>query len=177
MSRLINGCVIINPLIINYGINTPSAHSLMPANCGAQNNRKLILTLDQPVTRPLYPDRADTIVYAGKGTVHCVCLATGTQRDLAFQGFEADRNTLKYRCPAAAYGLDCQAQCHTAGQLNSYRDLSQQKLMTPARGTYCLKTGSDEFFRYSAPKIVKCRVSEPFKKIIFETKYPPLFRQ
>jgi hypothetical protein len=42
-----------------------------------------------------------------KGTVHCICLATGTQRDLAFQGFEADRNTLKYRCPAAAYGLDC----------------------------------------------------------------------
>ncbi|MDD5322763.1 MAG: hypothetical protein PHD43_19560, partial [Methylococcales bacterium] len=75
---------------------------------------------DQPVARPLYPDRADTLVYAGKGTVHCVCLATGTQRDLAFQGFEADRNTLKYRCPTAAYGLDCQAQCHTAGQLNSY---------------------------------------------------------
>jgi len=50
---------------------------------------------DQPVTRPLYPDRADTIVYAEKGTVHCVCVATGTQRDLAFQGFEADRNTLK----------------------------------------------------------------------------------
>jgi hypothetical protein len=29
------------------------------------------------------------------------------QRDLAFQGFEADRDALKYRCPAAAYGLDC----------------------------------------------------------------------
>jgi hypothetical protein len=27
---------------------------------------------------------------------------------------------LKYRCPAAAYGLDCQgqAQCHAAGQVN-----------------------------------------------------------
>ena len=33
---------------------------------------------DRPVTRPLYPDRADTIVYAEKGTVNCVCLATGT---------------------------------------------------------------------------------------------------
>jgi Transposase DDE domain len=74
----------------------------------------------QPITRPLYPDRADTIVHTEKGTVHCVCLVTGTQRDLAFQGFEADRNTLKYRCPAAAYGLDCQgqAQCHAAGQVN-----------------------------------------------------------
>ena len=26
---------------------------------------------------------------------------------MAFQGFEAERGTLKYRCPAAAYGLDC----------------------------------------------------------------------
>ena len=59
-------------------------------------------------------------MYTEKGTVHCVCLVTGTQRDLAFQGFEADRDTLKYRCPAAAYGLDCQcqAQCHAAGQVN-----------------------------------------------------------
>ena len=74
----------------------------------------------QAITRPLYPDRVDTIVHTEKGTVHCVCLATGTQRDLAFQGFEADRNTLKYRCAAAAYGLDCQgqAQCHAAGQVN-----------------------------------------------------------
>jgi hypothetical protein len=73
----------------------------------------------QPITRPLYPGRADTIVHTEKGTVHCLCPATGLQRDLAFQGFEADRNTLKYRCPAAAYGLDCQgqAQCHAAGQV------------------------------------------------------------
>ena len=73
----------------------------------------------QPITRPLYPDRADTIVHTEKGTVHCVCPASGVQRNLAFQGFEADRNTLKYRCPAAAYGLDCQGQppCHSAGQV------------------------------------------------------------
>jgi len=74
----------------------------------------------QAITRPLYPDRVDTLVHTEKGTVHCVCLVTGTQRDLAFQGFEADRNTLKYRCAAAAYGLDCQgqAQCHAAGKVN-----------------------------------------------------------
>jgi hypothetical protein len=73
-----------------------------------------------PITRPLYPDRADTIVYTEKGTVHCICPQEGTQRDMAFQGFEAERDCLKYRCPAAAYGLDCQgqAQCHAAGQVN-----------------------------------------------------------
>ena len=74
----------------------------------------------QAITRPLYPERADTVVYTEKGTVHCLCPATGIQRDLAFQGFEADRDTLKYRCPAAAYGLQCQgkSQCHAAGQVN-----------------------------------------------------------
>lgn len=68
----------------------------------------------QPITRALDPERSDTIVYTEKGSVHCICPAIGEQRDLAFQGFEADRNTLKYRCPAAAYDLEClgQAPCH-----------------------------------------------------------------
>lgn len=71
----------------------------------------------KPITRPLFPERVDTIVHTEKGSVHCICPHTGTQRDLAFQGFEADRNALKYRCPAAAYGLDCQGRdtCHRAG--------------------------------------------------------------
>ena len=56
----------------------------------------------KPITRPLYPQRADTIVHTEKGSVHCICPQTGEQRDLAFQGFESDRKTLKYRCPAAA---------------------------------------------------------------------------
>lgn len=71
----------------------------------------------RPITRPLYPLRADTIVYTERGSVHCICPGTGEQRDLAFQGFESDRGTLKYRCPAAAYGLECPGKttCHQAG--------------------------------------------------------------
>jgi len=71
----------------------------------------------KPVTRSLFPNRVDTIVYTEKGTVHCVCPKTGIQRDLAFQGFEDSRNTLKYRCPAAAYGFNCKgkAECHCSG--------------------------------------------------------------
>ena len=72
---------------------------------------------DRPITRPLFPDRVDTLVHTERGTLHCICPVTGEQRDLAFQGFEADRDTLKYRCPAAAYGLTCQGQeiCHRQG--------------------------------------------------------------
>lgn len=74
----------------------------------------------KPITRSLYPERVDTIVYTEKGTVHCICPVTGEQRDMAFYGFEADRNTLKYRCPAAAYGFKCKGceQCSVLGQVN-----------------------------------------------------------
>jgi len=74
----------------------------------------------EPITRPLYPERADNIVHTEKGQVRCVCPGTSEHRPMAFQGFEADRNTLKYRCPAAAYGLVCagQAMCHEMGQVH-----------------------------------------------------------
>ena len=37
----------------------------------------------------------------------CRCPETGTVRPMAFQGLEAERDALKHRCPAAAYGLEC----------------------------------------------------------------------
>ena len=42
-----------------------------------------------------------------KGTVFCHCLKTGEIREMAYNGFEKDRKTLKYMCPALAYGLEC----------------------------------------------------------------------
>ncbi len=68
----------------------------------------------------MFTERVDTIVHTEKGTLHCICPATGEQRDMAFHGFEADRNTLKYRCPAAAYGFQCQGrkECSAFGQVN-----------------------------------------------------------
>lgn len=69
----------------------------------------------QTITRPLFPKRVDTLVYSERGEVRCVCPATGEARDLAFMGYEADRESLKYRCPAAAYGFVCagRAECAT----------------------------------------------------------------
>ena len=52
----------------------------------------------------------DTIVYDESGHLHCVCPVTGTQREMAFQGFERGRNTLKFRCPAATYDMDCKGR-------------------------------------------------------------------
>ncbi len=74
----------------------------------------------QAITRALQPNQADNIIHTEKGEVFCVCPSTGEQRNLAFQGFEADRNTLKYRCPAAAYSFACEgrASCYQDAGIN-----------------------------------------------------------
>ena len=76
----------------------------------------------QPILRPLHPERVDTILHSEQGEVLCQDPASQEQRLMAFTGFESDRGTLKYRCPAAAYGFECKgrAQCHRgAGVKNS----------------------------------------------------------
>jgi hypothetical protein len=49
----------------------------------------------------------ENVVYDYRGTVSCVCPKSGTQREMAYGGFERDRMTLKYRCPAQHYGYQC----------------------------------------------------------------------
>ena len=65
----------------------------------------------------LFPERYDVFCYDESGKVYCSCpsIRKGEDelRELAFVGFEKDRNTLKYRCPAAAFGFECpgRAEC------------------------------------------------------------------
>lgn len=72
---------------------------------------------EQPITRPLFAERADVVVYNERGGVFCECPVTGERRQMAFCGFEQARGSLKYRCPAAAYDLDCAGRqpCAEAG--------------------------------------------------------------
>lgn len=70
---------------------------------------------EEPGTpRPLFPDRVDSFLYDEKGKVYCQCLSEGRGIDkpntMAFVGYERDRMTLKYRCPAAFYGYECPAR-------------------------------------------------------------------
>lgn len=58
-------------------------------------------------TRLLEDREADNVVYDEAGQVYCHCPHSGERRQLAYQGFEKDRQCLKYRCPAAAYGFQC----------------------------------------------------------------------
>lgn len=73
---------------------------------------------DGEETKPLYPDIADNIVYDYRGSIYCHCPESNERRAMAFCGFERDRKTLKYRCPSALYGIECQgyAQCSGEGR-------------------------------------------------------------
>ena len=53
------------------------------------------------------------VIYTYDGQVLCVCPATGKQTSMSYGGFERDRDTLKYRCPAQYLGINCQGidQC------------------------------------------------------------------
>ncbi len=64
---------------------------------------------DGETTRLLDPKQADVIVYDQDGTLFCAAGSAGDEPllPLVYDGFEQQRGTLKYRCPAAVYGLDC----------------------------------------------------------------------
>jgi len=49
----------------------------------------------------------ENVVYDYAGTVRCVCPRHGKRYEMAYGGFEKDRNSLKYRCPARHYGHGC----------------------------------------------------------------------
>ncbi|MBT7054996.1 MAG: transposase [Lentisphaerae bacterium] len=102
----------------------------------AENNRELYdkygikpvidsrvgLWKDKESTRPLDPQVTDYFVYDEKGNLYCVCPQTGEQRTLAFAGFEKDRCALKYRCPAAAFDLECKGrqECESRSHVGSF---------------------------------------------------------
>jgi hypothetical protein len=71
--------------------------------------------------RPLNPSRSDTIYIGPTGEVCCKVAPFEIQESKAyatmeFMGFEKGRDTLKFRCPAAAWGLTCKnrAACRCA---------------------------------------------------------------
>ena len=78
---------------------------------GERKNRNYVP--GQKIMRPLGSVH-DNIFYTEKAEIWCRCPASGVERKMAFCGFESDRCSLKYRCPAAVFGLSCKgwAKCH-----------------------------------------------------------------
>ncbi|MEW5784555.1 MAG: transposase [Bacillota bacterium] len=80
----------------------------------------------------------ENVVYDYCGTVYCYCPKSGDRRQMGYGGFEQDRNTLKYRCPAEHYGISCQGkkECPAAGAIRIPLK-EDRRIFTPvARGSY-----------------------------------------
>ena len=67
----------------------------------------------QRVMRPLGSVH-DNIFYTEGAELWCRCPVSGVERKMALWGSEEKRGVLKYRCPAAAFGLRCKGweKCH-----------------------------------------------------------------
>lgn len=80
----------------------------------------------------------DNIVYDYRGTVYCCCPQELKLREMSYGGFERDRQTLKYRCPAKEFGRECKGKdsCPVKGSIRV--PLSEERrIFTPlARSSY-----------------------------------------
>ncbi len=108
--------------------------------------------------------RIDNIVYAEDGTLMCRCPHTDTEREMYFMGYEKDRGTLKYRCPAKAGGYQCAGtqQCLRYGRSKAHRygrtvriklDQANRRIFTPTprntykwKRSYARRTAAERFF-------------------------------
>ena len=130
------------------------------ADRGYDDSKLIVKLWDEHKIKPvidirnLWKDRDPTrllgdytnVSYDYKGTIYCYCPQKGTQRDMAFGGFEEKRGTLKYRCPAKQYGLKCQGQinCPVAKGIRIKME-EDRRLFTPlARSSYAWKRAYDK---------------------------------
>lgn len=96
-----------------------------------------------------------------KGTVYCHCPVEWVKHPMAFGGFEKDRRTLKYRCPARHYGLECKGRekCWISDSIRIDID-SNRRIFTPlARSSYKWQT---LYNKRSAVERVNSRLDESF---------------
>jgi hypothetical protein len=82
------------------------------------------------------------IGYNYKGNVFCFSRESREliQREMAFGGFEKDRNALKYRCPAKHYGFECrECKCSVKNAIRIPLE-TNRRIFTPlARSGYSWK--------------------------------------
>lgn len=78
------------------------------------------------------------IVYDFEGRVSCYCPETNVKRDMAYGGFEKDRGTLKYRCPAVHYGIECKGRgsCSVSNSIRIKMDVDRRVFTPIARSSF-----------------------------------------
>lgn len=82
------------------------------------------------------------VTYDYRGNIFCHCPETGKEHNMAYGGFEKDRETLKYRCPAKHYGITCKGKDICPVAFGIRIPLAEnRRIFTPlARSSYSWKT-------------------------------------
>jgi len=96
-----------------------------------------------------------------KGTVYCHCPVEWEKRPMAFGGFEEARNSLKYRCPAKHYGLECKGRdkCWISDSIRIDIDSNPRIFTAVARSSYKWK---QIYKKRSSVERVNGRLDESF---------------
>lgn len=101
----------INELSADKGYDSAKNNSTLYDNHNIKpiiDNRKM--WKDDEV-KTLFDDRYDVFFYDESGRVYCQCPSDAKGEDyvteMAFMGFEKDRQALKFKCPAAQYDFSC----------------------------------------------------------------------
>ena len=84
----------------------------------------------------------ENVVYNYCGCVYCYCPKTGVRRGMPYGGFEQDRETLKYLCPAEHCGISCAGkESCPVGKAVRIPLKEDRRVFTPvARSSYKWKT-------------------------------------
>ena len=103
----------------------------------------------------------ENVVYDYAGTESCVCPQSEVEREMAYGGFEAERGTLKYRCPAAHYGLECggAAQCPIKQAIRIPLSTDRRVFTPVARSSY---RWGDLYRGRSAVERINSRIDRSF---------------
>ncbi len=72
------------------------------------------------------------VTYDYKGTVHCHDPEAEQTFEMAYGGYEKSRDSLKYRCPASHYGIECKGKqsCTVCGSIRIKRS-EDKRIFTP----------------------------------------------
>ena len=106
-------------------------------------------------------DHPYNVVHDYRGNIFCYCPETNEQRDMAFGGFERDRFSLKYRCPAKHYGFEClgEKECPVRGSIRISLDKDRRVFTPLARSSYKWKS---EYNKRTSVERVNSRLAVSF---------------
>jgi len=113
----------------------------------------------------LNPKKPDNVTHTYDGCVRCTCFVSDEERAMAFCGYEADRRTLKYRCPAKVHGFPCRGRGRCPRGLKRAGKIVRIPLETDRRVFTPLARGTKAWKRAYARRTAVERVNSRFDQV------------